>query len=209
MMNLTTPKMQSHSAQAQNYMQILCMGQPLFSYTLKVTDGITRHVVLHQEETGSTVHIAWSMGRINRFSLKANEDLLTFSEVLYDAALLELTMHALGYILFDVYTQNKPEYHCQLPLEDAGLVLELEDAFDHTIFSDVYYTPRRDHIVFEVARIEPHFFDTVFSDFTRQLKMGLWRMQKHDAYVRRFLQENALPNMANYDAYLPVHRQNI
>lgn len=159
----------------------------VFSYTVKKE---TTSIILSQAETGFSLSIIMEKLKntlnITQFALKPCLQLPYLSPELSDAALLEIIVQALV-TLFD-YAQHVETQKMKFILseDDAGYLTVFEGLFDE---SEPLPTQEMSFILYNTHENQDDLRKRAES-IKRQLKQGLWQMQKGNSYIQNFLQNH-------------------
>ena len=158
----------------------------LCSYGVKAA---SPRLTISQQETGFSLDLRLEkMGellQVTQFSLTDQPLLRAASEELYDAVLVEIVLQGLVGLTQYATKRNLPKILFLLEEEEAIHLLGFEDFF--TDFSTVI-TPHGKRVSFtlDCALKAIHF--KKIDALKTQIRHHLWRGQRHDLYLRNYLQ---------------------
>lgn len=160
----------------------------IFSYTLTYDSApLTFGLTLQQEETGYTLSMTMhrdTLGlRVYQFNLQKDDVLAEYCAPLYDAALIDLVLQALNLLFHCADYWKQPQITCAFPPDEAEHILY----FDR-FFSDLAYGANTSRVQIPALEQDYQEFCVRTHEIQRQIHQTLWKLQKTDRYLRRFLQ---------------------
>lgn len=162
----------------------------VFSYSMKKG---ANSIILTQEETRATLDLnieqVGNTLRITQFTLTPNTQLSYLCPEVYDAALLEIIVHAVMVLFGCAVELDREEIIFFLDQEDSDHLFVFESLFEE----DEFLSPREDGKVLLTLYNTPEnkeFLKERANYISTQLKQGLWQMQRGNPYIKNFLQNH-------------------
>lgn len=164
----------------------------IYSYSLK---NALPNLDLFQQETNLSLSMQIKAIdetlQVTTFTLTPNTLLMELSPDLHDAALLEIILQAL-ILLFDHAQQKKAaEISFILSPEDAIHLACFEGFFDEVAFFPTHEGSKTSLTVYNSKETREFLFKTVNS-MLLQVKQELWKAQKYDSHVKKYLQNKKI-----------------
>lgn len=162
----------------------------IFSYSFKHSDFTDKfNLTLLQNETGFSLCLSFEMEKekltLKTFSLETEDNLAIQSLPLYDAAIVEIVLQGIDVLFFAADHLGEDEIQCVLGKEDADNLLPFKSFFD--------VPSHQGTKVFMTLPASSHDYDLFVDEienFKTKIRKGLWKAQKEDLFLRRYLQSS-------------------
>ena len=162
----------------------------IFSYEIR--ESIST-VVLTQRETNYSLTMKMKkledVLRISSFNLLQTPHLEKLSIALYDAASIEIALEALKLLFSYANKQTVLEIFFTLPQEEANHLTAFEGFIDTCTPQITNEGKRVNFSLYCLPQIQAQLF-TKSESIKRQVHHELWKMQREDAYLKDYLQNN-------------------